>query len=107
MKRVLFDENIPRRIRRELPEYEVRTVQEQGWSGLTNGELLRAAQENFSVLLTADKRLQFQQSIAAFRIAVVVVSVASITPSNVRSVMGRIKSAIEQAQPGSVVVVAG
>jgi hypothetical protein len=107
VKRVLFDENMPRRLRRELANYEVRTVQEEGWSGLKNGELLRAAQDRFDVLVTGDKRLQFQQNIAAFKIAVVVVSVASIAPASVRSILPRIREAIEQARPGTVTVAAG
>lgn len=106
MKRVLLDENVPRRLRQELREYDVRTVQEQGWSGLKNGELLRVAQEEFSVLVTGDKRLQFQQNIASFNIAVVVISLASTTPSNIRQVVTRFREAIEQAQAGNVVVVA-
>lgn len=106
MKRVLLDENVPRRLRQELREYDVRTVQEQGWSGLKNGELLRVAQEEFSVLVTGAKRLQFQQNIASFNIAVVVISLASTTPSNIRQVVTRFREAIEQAQAGNVVVVA-
>jgi predicted nuclease of predicted toxin-antitoxin system len=107
VKRVLFDENVPRRLRRELAEFEVRTVQEEAWAGLKNGELLHAAQERFSVLVTGDKRLQFQQNIAAFNIAVVVLSVSSITPATIRNVLPRIKEAIDQARPGTVTVVAG
>ena len=106
MKRVLLDENVPRRLRRELAEYEVQTVQEQGWSGLKNGELLRVAQEHFSVFVTGDKRLQFQQNIALLNIAVVVISLATTTPANIRSLVPRFREAIEQAQAGKVVVVA-
>ena len=58
MKRVLFDEDVPRQLRRALLEFEVRTVQEEGWSSILNGELLRRAAQSFDVLLTADKRLQ-------------------------------------------------
>jgi hypothetical protein len=43
VKRVLFDENMPRKLRRDIPEFAVRTVQEEGWAGLKNGELLRKA----------------------------------------------------------------
>ena len=106
MKRVLLDENIPHRLRRELAEYEVRTVQEEGWAGLKNGELLRAADERFAVLVTGDTRLQFQQNIAVFKIAVIVVSVSSIAPAHIRIVLPRIKEAIERARPGTVTIAA-
>jgi hypothetical protein len=48
---------MPRLLRRELPEFEIRTVQEEGWSGLNSGALLREAQSTFDVLVTVDKRL--------------------------------------------------
>jgi hypothetical protein len=39
--RILLDECVPRPLKRELTDYEVRTVVEMGWSGKKNGELLR------------------------------------------------------------------
>ena len=63
--RVLLDEQLPRRLVRELTGHDVRTVQQQGWAGLQNGELLRrAADEGFQVFLTGDRNLQFQQNLA-------------------------------------------
>lgn len=38
--RVLLDECVPRKLRRELSGHEVLTVTEQGWSGIKNGKLL-------------------------------------------------------------------
>jgi predicted nuclease of predicted toxin-antitoxin system len=54
LKRVLLDENLPRKLRRDLPEFFVRTVQEEGWTSFTNGELLGRADQKFDVLLTGD-----------------------------------------------------
>src|SRR5205085_1815079 len=96
---------MPRMLRRDLADFEVRTTQEEGWSGLTNGELLRAAEAKFAVLVTGDKRLQFQQNIAAFNIAIVVVSARSTRLVHMRPLVERIKQAIEQTQPGTVCVV--
>jgi hypothetical protein len=41
--RVLLDEQLPRHLSRDLRGHDVRTVQQQGWAGLKNGELLRRA----------------------------------------------------------------
>ena len=41
--RILLDECVPRRFRRELPQHEVQTVPEMGWASLKNGDLLAAA----------------------------------------------------------------
>lgn len=73
MRRVLFDENLPQLLRRKLPEFEVRTVQEEGWGAFKNGELLRRAEGHFDVLLTADRRMQYQQKLPSFAIGVVVI----------------------------------
>ena len=60
-------------LRRKLPEFEIRTVQEQGWGAFKNGELLRRAEGHFDVLLTADRRMQYQQNLTGFGIGVVVI----------------------------------
>ena len=69
--RILLDECVPSRFRRELAGHEVRTVPEMGWASLTNGALLAAASGKFDVFLTTDKRLGDQQNISRFEIAVV------------------------------------
>jgi hypothetical protein len=73
VRRVLFDENLPRLLRRRFPELEIRTVQEEGWGAFKNGELLRRAEGHFDVLLTADRRMQYQQKLTGFRIGIVVI----------------------------------
>ncbi|HEV2099469.1 MAG TPA: hypothetical protein VGR45_11175, partial [Stellaceae bacterium] len=56
-----------------------RTVQQQGWAGLTNGELLRrAAADGFEIFVTADRNLQFQQSLRGSRLGIVML----VAPSN-------------------------
>jgi hypothetical protein len=97
---------MPRLLRRELPEFEIRTVQEEGWSGLSNGVLLRKAQSTFEVLVTVDKRLQHQQNIASLRLAIVVVATESTRLVHMRAVIPQLKQAILRARPGTVVSVA-
>ena len=77
--RVLIDEQLPRQLARALKGYAARTVQQQNWAGLGNGELLRrAATSGFDVFLTADQSLQFQQNLANSPLSVIVL----IAPSN-------------------------
>lgn len=47
--RILIDESLPRTIKGELPGHSAATVTEQGWSGLDNGDPLRAASPSFDV----------------------------------------------------------
>ena len=56
--RLLLDESIPVKLRRALPDHDVRTVVEMGWSGVKNGKLLELAADEFDALVTADFCLQ-------------------------------------------------
>ena len=44
--KVLLDENLDHALRTLLGRHEVRTVTYMGWTGLKNGELLKAAEDN-------------------------------------------------------------
>jgi uncharacterized protein (DUF433 family) len=57
--------------------YDCTTVQEAGWSGTTNGELLTLAQASFDVLVTIDQNLRYQQNLTGRSIALLVVRARS------------------------------
>ena len=58
--RVLLDECLPAGLRRDLPGYEVTTVQRMGWAGTKNGALLPVVgNAGFAVLVTIDKGIEF------------------------------------------------
>jgi len=67
--RVLIDECLPRGLKRLIVGHECLTVQEMGWSGKKNGELLVLADGRFDVLLTIDQSLPYQQSMGLRNIA--------------------------------------
>ena len=69
--RVLFDQATPVPIRRFLVGHTVRTAAQQHWDTLQNGDLLTVAEHaGFDVVLTTDKDMQHQQSMAGRTIAV-------------------------------------
>lgn len=70
--RILFDEDMPRPLKKNLTDHQVFTVQELGWSGIKNGELLKRANSQFDVFLTADKSLQYQQNLKRLDISIIV-----------------------------------
>lgn len=77
--RVLLDEQLPRQLATLLVGHEVRTVHQQGWDGLKNGELLRRAEDaGFEAFVTADQNLEFQQNLRGSRLFVAVL----VAPSN-------------------------
>ena len=102
MKRVLFDEDVPRPLRRDLPGFDIQTVVEAGWSGVKNGELLRRAGESFDVFLTADRNLAFQQDLSKLQFGVVVLAIGSTKLDDLRSVAERIATALAEVQPGQL-----
>jgi hypothetical protein len=102
VKRVLLDENLPRKLRRDLNEFSVRTVQEEDWTSFANGELLGRAQDRFDVLLTADRRLQFQQNLARFEIGVVVILTVSLQYRHIRQAIEAIRAALAAVRPGEL-----
>ena len=71
--KILFDQGTPVPLRRQLTGHNVTTAYELGWSDLSNGALLKAAEEaGFQVLITTDQNLRYQQNLRERRIAIVV-----------------------------------
>jgi predicted nuclease of predicted toxin-antitoxin system len=104
--RLLLDECVPKRLKRELPGHEVLTVQDAGWAGLTNGALLRVADASFDVFLTVDQGLQHQQNLAGLRISIVVMAARSNDVDDLRPLVPRVLVALRTIQTGQVVYVA-
>jgi len=102
VRRVLLDENLPRKLRRDLSDFAIRTVQEEGWASYANGQLLERAQDRFDILLTADRRLQFQQNLGRFDIGVVVILTMNLRYRSIRSALEPIRAALAAVQPGEV-----
>ena len=71
--RILFDQGTPVPLRRHLSEHTVTTVYEEGWSNLSNGELLDAAESaGYQLFVTTDQNLRYQQNLRERQLAIVV-----------------------------------
>ena len=69
--KILLDECVPLQVRNALAGHEVTTVQQMGWSGISNGDLLdKAEQAGFDTFIVADKNLRYQQNLSRRRIAI-------------------------------------
>jgi alkanesulfonate monooxygenase SsuD/methylene tetrahydromethanopterin reductase-like flavin-dependent oxidoreductase (luciferase family) len=87
-----------------LQGHTVKTAREQGWSTLSNGDLLRAAEEaGFDVLLTTDTSLPYQQNLEGRKLAVVILS--KNRWSLVSPVLPQVVAVVNEAKPGSCTVV--
>lgn len=105
--RLLLDECVPKRLRRELPGHEVRTVHDAGWAGVRNGALLRAASGAFDVLLTVDQGVKHQQNLAGLRIAVLIMVAASNDIDDLRPLIPAVLDALRTMQVGEIRKVGG
>ena len=97
--KILLDESAPRLIKTSLPEFSISTVQEMGWAGLKNGELLELAEKQFDVFITADKQLRYQQNLTGRRLSVIVLPTNQVPA--VIALLPAIRQAISQIQPGA------
>ncbi len=105
MKRVLLDENLPRLLARELADFEVRTVPEVGWAGIKNGKLLRLAEAEFDVFLTADKNLSYQQPLTAFQLGIVVLRAYSTKLEDLLPLVPATRKALQSVLAGQLCMV--
>jgi hypothetical protein len=101
--KILFDENVPRPMRTFFPVDEVLTVQESGWAGFSNGDLLGKIDKAFDVFVIADKNMRYQQNLQARTIAIVEL------PTNrwpiLQLIAPRIVKAVHDALKGSYTVI--
>jgi predicted nuclease of predicted toxin-antitoxin system len=96
--RVLLDQSVPAPLKQHLPGHEIRTAHELGWSRLSNGDLIAAAEGKFEVLITADRNMRRQQSLAGRALAVLILPTTSWPKLQPR--VAEIAAALVPAKPG-------
>jgi hypothetical protein len=97
---ILFDHGTPRSIARWLHGHTVVEAIARGWDRLSNGALLKAAEEaGFDLLLSTDKNIRYQQNLRGRRIAIVILG--NSTRPVVHRYIDRVTAAVNAATPGS------
>jgi hypothetical protein len=70
MRRVLLDEGVPIGVRGLIVGFSVESVAEAGWAGLTNGDMIAAAESaGFEVMVTSAQNIQYQQNLTGRTLA--------------------------------------
>jgi predicted nuclease of predicted toxin-antitoxin system len=105
--RVLIDECAPKELKSFFAKHghESLTVQEAGWAGKQNGELLKLAETDFDVLVTIDTNLRHQQNLEGRRIAIVILHSPSNRLDHLRQYFPTCVLALEKIKPGEIVQV--
>jgi len=102
---ILLDECVDRRLRGYLTGHRVKTVQECGWSGLENGELMAVIRAQFEVFITFDKNLLHQQNITKYPMAFMVVARPSQNSDDLRPMAEKIILALPSTKIGTCIQV--
>ncbi|CAN5352879.1 hypothetical protein BH20ACI2_BH20ACI2_15670 [soil metagenome] len=98
--RILLDECLPKKLKRELADHFVKTVPEAGWAGKQNSELLRAAELEFDVLLTNDQNMEHQQHLKQFDLAFSVLTAPTNDINDLRPLMPAVNEMLNDIRPG-------
>ena len=100
--RLLLDENLDWRLRRDLPGHQVESVPLIGWAGIENGELrTKIVDARFDVLVTMDSNMVRQQNIAKYPIAVIALRAPSNRLADTRPLMPALLALLPNAGSGT------
>ena len=97
--RILFDQGTPVPLRRSLSGHDVATAYELGLSTVTNGDLIRLAEQGgYELLITTDTNLRYQQNLKDRNLAILVLTTTSWP--RIRQVTDRIQATIALIETG-------
>ncbi|HEY6969577.1 MAG TPA: DUF5615 family PIN-like protein [Candidatus Angelobacter sp.] len=103
--KLLIDECAPRDLKLNLVKHgqECFTVQELGYSGKKNGELLLLAEGKFDVFVTLDKNLQYQQNLTGRKIAILLIRAKSNDMDDILPHLPACLVALQSIQSGQII----
>jgi hypothetical protein len=105
--RVLLDEQLPIDLAAALQGHSVDTVVHRGWTGITNGELLRQMGAEYDVLVTMDRGIEFQQNLAALSVGILLLRAPSNRMVHLLPLVPAILEALQALKPGQLHRVGG
>jgi hypothetical protein len=99
--KILIDECIPRKFKRNLSGHDCLTVPEAALAGTENGQLLSLADERgFEVFLTIDRGFEYEQNLSSRSIAVMIVRAKSNRMSDLLRTSQRVSQHFAPLSPG-------
>jgi predicted nuclease of predicted toxin-antitoxin system len=102
--KLLLDENLPKKLKQDFSNYEIYTVRDKNWSGKKNGELLKLMiEEGFSLLITFDKNLQYQQNFKKYSLPVIVLNASDNTYITLSQLMPQIIDALKSIPTSGII----
>lgn len=104
--KLLLDECVPKRLRNDFLDHEIRTLDEVGLKGLKNGELLNAAvSQGFEALITVDRRMPFQQNLVHLNLALVILVATPCRYEQLKLLVPGALRGLDNIKPGEIVII--
>lgn len=104
--KILLDECVPSRLKKHFQEFSCVTVADAGLKGLKNGALLsRAESLGFSVFLTLDKGIAYQQNFSIRKITIFLLRAPSSRIFDLVPLIEKCKQELQKVDPGTVVYI--
>jgi hypothetical protein len=101
--RILIDESLPRQLVPLLIGHDARMVQSEGWSSVKNGDLLRrAATAGFDVVVTPDRKLEYQQHMPRVGVAVIVLRARTNRLADIAPLVPALLDVLPEVRVGTV-----
>jgi predicted nuclease of predicted toxin-antitoxin system len=96
--KILLDENLPKQLKADFgPDYDVKTVQDMGWLGKKNGELLGLIVFNgFDFFVTIDKNLRYQQNLDRIELKIFLLLAVNNRRETLQALVEKIKDKIQE-----------
>ena len=104
--KLLLDECVPRRLKNHFQGHDVFTVEQMGLKGILDPELLRtAAAQQFDALITVDRRMQFQQNLSHFDLALIILVATPCRYAELKLLVPATLAALPAIKPGQVMTI--
>src|SRR5687768_18519434 len=104
--KLLLDECLPRKLKREFVGREVLTIDEAGFKGLRNGELIKSASKSgFEVLISVDRNIEHQQNKANLSLAILVLSANTNRIESLLPLKAKALEVLESIKTGEVITI--
>ena len=106
--RILFDECVPKSLKREFVDLDITAVSEMGWSETKNGALLQLMSvENFDILLTSYQNIKYVQNLQKADVAVIVMVAYTNRVSDLLPLVPKVREILTAIIAGEIIEVTG
>ena len=100
----MLDENLPHKLRSLfIDDMEVVTVGHRGWNGKENGELLKAAENEFDAFITMDQGIPHQQNFNEMKMGIVLLEAESNRYEDLSPLIPQVNVALKTLNNGQIV----